>query len=125
ISKIIPLYLLWSIIYYIVSYETYSITDFLTGFVLGHYYHLYYVPLIIFLYLVYPILKQCAKNFLGLLIVLFITILSHVADIVTGAEIFNNSLNIFNWLFYFVFGIWFAHNFEDKIKKLREKKYSL
>lgn len=123
LSKIILLYFIWSVIYYTATSESYSILGFIKGFILGaNYYHLYYVPIIIFLYFIYPLLLKLAKNIYGLATVLLVTVLSQLADILTGIEIFNNPLNVFNWVFYFALGIWLAHNFETKFKEIKRRK---
>lgn len=123
LSKILGLYLVWSIIYYTISSESNSIIGFMKGFVLGtNQYHLYYVPLIIFLYMIYPLLLKIVKNIYGLVSILVITVLSQVASLWTGLETLNHMLNVFNWLFYFALGIWIAYNFEGKVNRIKQRR---
>ncbi|WP_346890077.1 acyltransferase [Clostridium sp. UBA1056] len=125
-EKIIPLYSIYSLIYYLVKYRTFSILGFVKGFFLGRsYYHLYYVTLIFLLYSIYPIILKLVKKKYGILIALFITVLSQELGIFTGMNIFNNKLNIFNWIFYFSFGAWFADNFESKVDRIKKNKIEI
>lgn len=123
LTKIILAYVSWSIVYFVFSGPPYSIVSFFKGLFFGsNYYHLYYVPVIIALYVTYPIIVRFSKNSVGLLVVLFVTILSQMADGFTGLNIFNNPLNIFNWLFYFAFGIWMAIDFDKKMSEIKKRR---
>ncbi|WP_423188908.1 acyltransferase [Alkalibacterium sp. f15] len=116
LSKIILYYVSWSVVYYLYTAESLSIVAMIKGMIFGTtYFHLYYVPLIIIFYIVYPFIYKYAKLNNFLLASFIVTILSQYAAVVTNIEIFNSALNIFNWLFYFVFGIWFANDFNTKV----------
>lgn len=123
ISKIITLYLIWSILYFVLIKQSLNpflfVKDFLTG---GAHYHLYYVPLIIFFYFLYPLLLKIGKSNIGLVMVLLVSILSQIGDQVVHAPFLNNPQNVFNWVFYFVLGIWMANNFNEKLSKIRNRK---
>lgn len=124
ILKIVILYIIWSIIYYTATVNSFDVIDFIKRFILGsNYYHLYYVPLIIIFYLIYPWVLKIGKSNLGLIFILVITILSQEADIITGIDLFNNAKNIFNWIFFFALGSWLANDYDSKIEKLQ--KYRL
>lgn len=124
VSKILPPYLLWNILYYLVNeFEGYSIIGFTKGVVLGtNAYHLYYVPITIFLYLIYPILLKIAAKAHGLVIVLIITIISQHISLIINIDIFNLPQNVCNWIFYFVLGIWFSDNFPSKLLIIKQNK---
>lgn len=123
LSKIIYLYLGWSIIYYAYTVDSISPMTFIKQTVLGsNYFHLYYVPLIIAFYLAFPALQKIGKSTLGLLIVLTVTVLSQIGTETLGIQLLNHESNIFNWAFYFVFGIWFAGNLTDKIIFIKNNK---
>lgn len=116
ISKVIFFYLMWNVIYYIVSFDSFSLFEMVKGMILGStYYHLYYVPLIIFFYMIYPLIYRLAKLNSGLVIAFFITVFSQYADFIFKIEMLNSGVNVFNWLFFFVFGIWFANDLDSKV----------
>lgn len=123
ISKIITLYLIWSMVYFLLLKQTLNpllfVKDFLTG---GAFYHLYYVPLIVLFYILYPLLLKIGRSNVGLMLVLMISILSQIGDLFVNASYLNSTLNFLNWIFYFVLGIWMANNFSDKLKKISSKK---
>ena len=123
ISKLLILYVGWSFVYYIISADTFNLSEFFGNLLIGsNHYHLYYVPLIISLYLLYPVLLKIGKSNLGLITSLAVTIVSQVIDLNTDAFIFNEQLNLFSWVFYFVLGIWFAHNIGQKIDFLKKHR---
>lgn len=109
--------------YFLFGSDTYSIRSFVKGFVLGTTnYHLYYVPITILLYLYYPIILKVGRTNTGLLLSLIITVTSQISDYIIDLPFFNAPQNIFNWLFYFVFGIWLAHDYERKLKIIRKNR---
>lgn len=120
LSKIINFYLIWSTIYYFVASESISLGGFLKSLLLGSsYYHLYYVPLIVVFYILYPYIYKYLRSTKSLLAILALTLISQLSDIFLVISFLNNPLNIFNWLFFFVFGVWLAANFSDKVKKIK------
>src|SRR5699024_4666723 len=48
---------------------------------------------------------------------------SQLSDVWIQHEYFYMNKNILNWIFYFIFGIWFAKNFEEKVRRLQKYKY--
>lgn len=123
LTKVIFLYILWSAVYFLLDSETYSVMSFVKGLVLGtNNYHLYYIPITILLYLCYPIILKIGKTNKGLLLSLIITIASQLSDYVIGFPFLNSPQNIFNWVFYFVFGIWLANDYEQKLKIISKHK---
>lgn len=133
INKIIPPYIIWNVIFIlyrnllnlITGGEFYGFWKFIIGLFLGNNYgHFYFVPVIMLLYLVYPLLLKYGKSNFSLFLFFIITVVSQYANEITGYEMFNAAQNVFNWILYFVFGIWLATDFEYKLIKLkRYKKY--
>lgn len=121
LGSIIGLYSIWSLIYYFFNYADFHIVTFLKLFVLGmNYYHLYFVPLIIFCYILFPFLKKIAETTIGIVITLIIMLLSQLGTTLTGFLIFNHPSNIFNWIFYFVLGIWFCKGIDYKVNFIKK-----
>lgn len=121
ISKIIILYTVWSVIYYVATVHSFSISKFIKNFILGStFYHLYFVPLIIVFYLIYPLILKIGKSNLGLIFMLVITIFSQEVAIITGIGLLNNIRNIFNWIFFFTLGSWLANDYDSKVEKLQK-----
>ncbi len=121
ILKIIVLYIIWNVIYYIATVHSFNILKFIKSFILGStYYHLYFVPLIIVFYLIYPFILKIGKSNLGLLFMLVVTIFSQEIAMITGSGMLNDNRNIFNWIFFFTLGSWLAHDYDSKVEKLRK-----
>lgn len=129
VSKILPSYLMWNLIYWIyqnwmVEAGSLPLNEFLPGIIRGtNYAHLYFVPLIIVFYLIYPLLLEMGKSKIGVLFTLIVSIVSQRAT--TGNEIqdLTRNHNLLNWLFYFVLGIWVAYNLtpiRSTVKKYRK-----
>lgn len=123
-SNVLPQYVVWNFIYLAYS-DVWSVENFselLKAFLSGTIYnHLYFVPVILTLYVFYPLLLKIS-NKTGVLISLLITIISQLSDLWIVHEYFYMNRNIFNWIFYFIFGIWFSKNFEDKVQRLQKYK---
>lgn len=122
ISKIVPLYLIWTTVYLLFKsiFEPVSFMVILKGILTGEtFYHLYYVPLIILFYILYPFVKRVATSNVAMLLILILTITSQLSSEWLGLEIANNPLNLLNWCIYFPSGIWFASHLDDIKNKLR------
>lgn len=122
LSKLLPAYLVWNIIYvlYDVIFEDldFTISVFIEGIFYGtNYPHLYFVPLIVLFYLAFPILRKMGETHWGLCVSFMITIgsLEFYPVLMEG---FTENQNPLNWLFYFVFGIWIAEHGEFIQKQL-------
>ena len=120
LSKLLPAYLVWNIIYvlYDVIFEDldFTISAFIEGIFYGtNYPHLYFVPLIVLFYLAFPILRKMGETHWGLFVSFMITIGS-LEFYPILKEGFTQNQNPFNWLFYFVFGIWIAEH-DEMVKK--------
>lgn len=121
ISKVLPLYLLWTIIYSLVTLkENISALGLVKSVILGNaFYHLYYVPLIIAFYILYPLLKRMARNKVAMIVILLVTIASQLTGWLFDISILKDTRNLLNWSIYFVLGIWFANNYEAVKQKLK------
>lgn len=125
---IVPQYLIWNVVYlfYSDAWEAYPSFSFdalwtiLQEIFLGTIYnHLYFVPIIIMFYIIYPLLLKVATKY-GVLLSLFVTLFSQLSDLWIWHEYFYMNKNILNWLFYFIFGIWLAKNFGEKVKRVQK-----
>lgn len=129
VSKILPSYLIWNLIYWvyqnwIVEVGSLPLNKFLPGIIRGtNYAHLYFVPLIIAFYLIYPLLLEVGKSKIGVIFTLIISIVNQGATTGNEIEELTRNHNVLNWLFYFVFGIWVAYNLTPiraTVKKYRK-----
>ena len=128
--SIFPLYFLWNIIYLFYTdvwhipgdLSMAMLYDISKSLLLGTVYnHLYFVPVILIFYVVYPILLRIANKY-GILLSLMITMLSQVSDLWIEHEYFYMNKNVFNWLFFFIFGVWLANNFAEKVAYVQKYK---
>lgn len=123
--SVFPQYIIWNFIYLAYSdvWSSQNLQEVLGAFLLGTIYnHLYFVPVILILYIFYPLLLKAA-NKAGVLFSLLITIISQLSDVWIQHEYFYMNKNILNWIFYFIFGMWFAKNFKEKTRHLQKYKY--
>lgn len=118
LSKLLPMYFLWSFIYYLINMDSFSFSELIRLTLHGDTnYHLYFVPLIIGLYVIYPLLVKVVhkKWFLpATLAVSLVTI--HVGT---------TKFNPMTWLFFFSLGIWLAFDFDEKLAKMKQHKNKL
>lgn len=126
LSKILPLYLLWTIAYLLIPvlFNAASISPgqiviaSLTG---TGYYHLYFIPLIIQLYLIYPFISKYLRQTKGLVICFAMTLAVQLTNNYLSSPDWmhlSDARNVLNWLFYFALGVWVAdRKFKPKISK--------
>lgn len=117
LAKLIPAYFVWNIIYYLfatfIEDQSIPIVDFIKGLFLGtNYPHLYFVPLIVLFYIAYPLLMKLGDKLWGVGLTFAITLISLITNPTIAGDLTQNQ-NPLNWLFYFVFGIWIAQNYEE------------
>lgn len=127
---IFPQYFLWNIIYLFYT-DVWNIPgdlswgmlyDIAKSLLMGTIYnHLYFVPVILIFYAAYPLLLKIANKY-GVTLSLIITMLSQVSDLWVEHEYFYMNKNIFNWLFFFIFGVWLAKNFTQKVQYVQKYK---
>ncbi len=122
LSKVLPAYLVWNIIYvlYGIIFEDVTVTtgEFLRNFFYGtNYSHLYFVPLIVVFYIAFPLVRKIGERHWGLGLAFLITMgsLEFYPVLMEG---FTENQNPLNWFFYFVFGIWIAEHGEFIQKQL-------
>ena len=106
--KIIPEYIFWSIVYFVFSSNDKSLSklliDIITGNASGQ---LYFVIVLIQFYLLFPFIRRIAVRKIGLLIFFVITV---SCQIMYQSGYNFETYTIWNWLFYFNFGIYLANN---------------
>lgn len=122
---IVPTYLFWTLIYFVLTGSRRSLSalgcDLLTG---EASYHLYYLLVLILFYLIYPFVYEFFSTRKGLIISLVLTLIFQCL-IQFNIDIFGmGPSNIFNWLAYFSLGIYFGRN-QNKLRELFSKEKSL
>ena len=120
IQKILPQYLVWSVFYALYNFwlagESLSLTMFGQLLLRGKLsYHLYFVPLIIGLYAIYPLLDWMAKQTSVFIIFNVLFIFQHISDDYLGYIPYDNLQNFYTYLFVFAYGIWLSQDFEAKL----------
>lgn len=123
ISKLLPSYLIWNVIYFayqwLTEIERIPMRGFIKGIVFGtNFPHLYFVPLIILFYLFYPMLLKIGRYKTGVFLALIINLASQIITWGHSVEGFTRDHNPLNWLFYFVLGIWVATHFDEYRQKI-------
>lgn len=122
--KILPLYLSWSVIYFALHILRGSIKlnlkTMVQVFIFGSSeYHMYYVPLLFFLYITYPFFLRVSRYGFGVFSTLVVTLLSMYVSIFNGSLSWWGGPNVFSWIVYFSFGIWIGLNFDKVTPRLR------
>lgn len=135
VFKLLPAYFLWSLIFYIVFWlipswrPTGTPTSFLPQLLLGRAdYHLYFVPMIFQLYLLFPLLLTLVRKYGKLILSLaaifqvgvYIFLSQRSGVFANGQQLVTDQqqyLWSFSWIFYFVLGMflprihdWFSHH---------------
>ena len=120
VLKLVPAYILWSIIFVIFIDRDYSLLTFVQRLLHGTAdYHLYFVPMIFVLYLLFPILRFFMRRFsnLTLFILLGVQLISYiilsprfVGTLIESKMLIdqNQYVYFFNWIGYFGLGMWFG-----------------
>lgn len=129
LSKIIPLYLIFCIIYYCINlfkqHSGFDIISLIKCIFTGNAsMHLYFVPLIIQLYLLFPLINKFKSKKL-----VIISMLANILIIVVKAfarykhydSILLEPLMSFYWIFYFIFGCYIT----DKLDKIKLKNINI
>ncbi|MGX7108539.1 acyltransferase [Facklamia miroungae] len=130
LKKIIPAYLCWSLIYALANFwlvgEELSLLTFLQFLLLGKTsYHLYFVPLIVALYIIYPLLSKIAYNKYLALAFAGLFIFQHVSDHLLGYIPYDKVQDYYTYAFCFFFGIWLSRNFLQKVKRFQVYRYGV
>lgn len=130
LKKIIPDYLVWCIIYiFLIENPNLSYSDKIHNIFDGTlYYHFYFVPIIIILYLIFPIFYKFFKTKFALFITFFLNmgiyILLRYPNIPKNVSEKLTRESTINWIFYFVLGVYLCINYNKIhifIKKHKNK----
>lgn len=117
VLKLLPLYLVWSLIYYIFSTLIPGWSGFIQGtnllkaLVLGRSeFHLYFVPMIFQAYLLFPLIVRLVKRnpLICVLLSFVIQVFSYLITSKLGFSDQNQYILFSNWIFYFVVGIYLS-----------------
>ncbi|MDS1005264.1 acyltransferase [Clostridium sporogenes] len=117
LKKIIPDYLVWCIIYiFLIENPNLSYSDKIHNIFDGTlYYHFYFVPIIIILYLIFPIFYKFFKTKFALFITFFLNmgiyILLRYPNIPKNVSEKLTRESTINWIFYFVLGVYLCTNY--------------
>lgn len=132
-SKIAPVYILWSVIYslfYDDNSGTFMIKhslkfrnivfDLFTG---NGCYHLYFIPLIVLLYLMFPLIRNTIKSWPGFIISSLVSagliILDNYVKLPEACEFVFDYRDPLRWMVYFSIGVWLAKNYTKIVFKTR------
>lgn len=123
VLKLLPLYILWSTIFWLIFFfipawrPTPEMKPFFLQFILGNAdYHLYFVPMIFQLYLLFPLLLPLVKKFpwlalasAGIFQVLLYVVITDYSFSQLGNSFFQSDQKqyywFFSWIFYFILGM--------------------
>jgi len=107
--KIIPGYLFWSMFYYLIMNRgNWNIADFIYGVLTGATYaHLYFMVVLFICYLLFPFVNKFVSTIKGLSVFLGITL---VGQLIYLSGITWGSPYIWNWVFYFMLGVFLSSN---------------
>lgn len=131
IFKIIPPYILWGSLYLILIQKNYDYKTWGELFLKGDkvFYHLYYIPLIMTLYIIFPILYPLFKRIEGviisLLISLGVTYFAHYYNVPDlTLDIFSKRNAIF-WNVYFISGVYISKEVNNLIRRTKTHKVKI
>ncbi|WP_125153602.1 acyltransferase [Clostridium rectalis] len=128
LGKILPLYIIWSVVYLTLVNKDFNYSLWINKIIKGDrvFYHLYYMPMIIKLYLVFPLLysfmKRRAGLFISFLITAGVTFSAHYYNVPNLQLDFFQKRNTIFWFFYFVLGVFISSNITSIIDKIRSHK---
>ncbi|MBV1819361.1 acyltransferase [Clostridium cochlearium] len=131
VFKIIPPYILWGSLYLILIQKNYDYKTWGELFLKGDkvFYHLYYIPLIMTLYIIFPILYPLFKRIEGviisLLISLGVTYFAHYYNVPDlTLDIFSKRNAIF-WNVYFISGVYISREVNNLIRRTKTHKVKI
>lgn len=126
--KLIPWYLFWSVLIFITA-DAYQISEgpnhFISNLIFGHTdYHLYFVPMIFQLYILFPLLaifyKKLRFKFVIIMFAVQAIFFTYLSKLSLAQVISDQAQYImaFSWIFYFVLGISLSDISESSAKTL-------
>lgn len=126
--KVVPRYIVWCIIYICIINKSFNISSAVSDILHGTaFYHLYFVPLIVEFYIIFPFVYKFIGSksslILNFIITMFILIGLHNYVFPSSLESFLDRKNMIDWIFYFSFGAFIGNNrnlFTEKIHKFRK-----
>lgn len=131
VFKIIPPYILWGSLYLILIQKNYDYKTWGELFLKGDkvFYHLYYIPLIMTLYIIFPILYPLFKRIEGVIIFLLIslgvTYFAHYYNVPDlTLDIFSKRNAIF-WNVYFISGVYISRKVNNLIRRTKTHKVKI
>lgn len=128
LRKVVPSYLVWGLIYVIVINQNYDISTWPKLFLKGDkiYYHLYFIPMIITLYLLFPIFYSKIKKFSWAFFLFVITSIiigtSHYFNIPNLKLDFFSKRNALFWSGYFVLGVYISDGINNLVEFAKHNK---
>ena len=125
--KILPLYLFWTLVYFLLHIvrgsTSLSLSSVIGAFIFGNSeYHMYYVPLLFFFYITYPLFLRIGQYRSGVFLTFVITLVSMYISIFEGNLTGWVGPNVFSWMVYFTFGVWLGLNLDKVTKRLNSGK---
>lgn len=126
--KVLPQYIVWCLIYIFVVTKDYNIQHDINYIVYGKvFYHLYFIPLIIEFYIIFPFIYRFMEKswflLLSFIISIAIIIYTYYFIQVTPDMWFWNKKNLLYWLFYFSLGGYIGKRRQNILPKLKKNKY--
>lgn len=113
LGKLVPAYVIWNLVYYIIIHRygmDYNFLSLVKGVILGTISpQMYYVPLLLMFYVMYPILRRSASDLNYVIFWLVVTFLSQSMSILYPISNLQG-LNVLNWIGYFVIGIFLGRD---------------
>ncbi len=107
IRKLILPYISWTVVYFVLNRDYRLLTLLKNIFLANAAPQLYYIPLLLLLYLVYPVIRKIVTEYkLGIWVLLLVTIGSQLLFFITGNDLLQRWPMFTNWIFYLGFGIW-------------------
>lgn len=108
--KLLPEYLLWTFFYLVTanfnSLNSLNLIVIVKAILLGNaYYHMYFVVILLYCYLLYPFIMKFVQTKIGICIALMVSL---IGELIFQLGVQSGSPYLWNWFFYFTFGIYIA-----------------
>lgn len=116
--KILPDYILWTLIYFFV-YRRGNLLELAKSIITGNSAaHLYFIVLLIIFYVLYPVFYKLSTNTFSFILILLVNL---IGQMIYQIFSFYKFPYFYNWMFFFCFGIFLAqhHNLQTNLKKYK------